>query len=241
MKKMLFAAAAMMAAMTANAVVYDFTGTAAYSGNVSETNASYKLVYCNGGTAYTDGGDATVAGLKLYAKNSDAAKEGFRFNYTDKKDGQHGLVGNSGDLCVELDLKAGDVVSVQYDLKGTSAANFLNTGKSTPLGKGSELGAAAFNLTADAGNVGSTGKGDIVVEKFTANATGKAYLYAVNADILKISVNEDIATAANDAEADAEFAYSVKINGQKVNAKVYNEPVIEVSSNGSAKVVINKK
>ena len=49
------------------------------------------------------------------------------------------------------------------------------------------------------------------------------------------------ASAANDAEADAEFAYSVKINGQKVNAKVYNEPVIEVSSNGAAKVVINKK
>jgi hypothetical protein len=55
------------------------------------------------------------------------------------------------------------------------------------------------------------------------------------------SVTVGAASAANDAEADAEFAYSVKINGQKVNAKVYNEPVIEVSSNGAAKVVINKK
>lgn len=238
---MLFAAAAMIAAMTVNATVYDFTGTAAYSGSVNTENASYKIVFCNGGSAYTDGGDATVAGLKVYAKNSDASKEGFRFDFTERKDGQFGLVGNGGDLCVELDLTAGDVVRVQYDRKGSSAVNFLNTGKSTPLGKGSELGAAAFNLTADAANVASADKGDVVVEKFTANATGKAYLYVTNADILKISVNEDIATAANDAEADAEFAYSVKINGQKVNAKVYNEPVIEVSSNGSAKVVINKK
>ena len=236
---MLFAAAAMIAAMTANAVVYDFTGTATYSGSVNTDNANYKLVLCNGGSAYTEGGDATVAGLKLYAKNSDATKEGFRFNFAERKDGQLGLVGNSGDLCVELDLTAGDVVRVQYDLKGTSAANFLNSGKSTPLGKASEV--EAFNLTADANNVGSTAKGEVVVEKFTAKTTGKAYLYVVNADILKISVNEDIATAANDAEADAEFAYSVKINGQKVNAKVYNEPVIEVSSNGAAKVVINKK
>ena len=237
---MLFAAAAMIAAMTVNATVYDFTGTVSSTGNVSD-GASYKVVLCNGGSAYSESADATIGGVAVYAKNSDNTKEGFRFNFTEKKDGQNGLVGNSGDLCVELNVSAGDVVRVQYSLKGSSSVNFLNSGKTTPLGKASELGDAAFNLTADAANVGSTAKTDVVVEKFTAKTTGKAYLFAVNADILKISINEEIATAANDAEADAEFAYSVKINGQKVNAKVYNEPVIEVSNNGSAKVVINKK
>lgn len=219
MKKVFLAIATIAMSVAVNATVYDFTGTVEYSGTVVD-GTDCKLVKCNGADAYTDGGDATIAGLKFYAKNSDPAKEGIRFNYTSKGDGKYGLVGNSGDLCVELDLTAGDVVRVMYDLKGSSTANFLNTGKSTPLGKGSVLGAAAFNLTADAGNVGSTAKGNIVIETFTADATGKAYLYITNADILKISVNEnmDIPAAVENASADAKEVKYFNVNGQEVAA-----------------------
>lgn len=157
-----------------------------------------------------------------------------RYNYSEKKSGQLGIVGNGGDWCIEVPCSVGDVISVQVAAKGSSAVDLINPSKQSPAGK------ATFNVIADANNSAVPIDKNAVTLKYTATAS-PAYFYFTNADIQIIKTGSDATSGVNDADADASFAYSVKMNGQKVNAKVYNEPVVEVSSNGAAKTVVNKK
>lgn len=222
MKKMLFAAAAMIAAMTANAtVLFDITNasgkTWADAGTL--TSASFTTEYQEDGTTWKD-----------YLLKNDAGSEGILSN---------------GNVAISYKNSSSKTAWKIYDsyiqtngdarvltISGLSVGDKVNI----TVAKGGTEG--AITTTSGAEETSQTATPETVVA-FTATASTMVLDVANKIRISKIETG--VATAANDAEADAEFAYSVKINGQKVNAKVYNEPVIEVSSNGAAKVVINKK
>ena len=226
---MLFAAAAMIAAMTVNAtVIFDITDDSgkAWADAGTKTNVSFTEEKQDDGVTFKDykvmaavkdagAGilEATLSNGNLavtYACQS-SAKSSFKvYDSYIQPEGDGRVFTISG-------LTAGDNVNI------TVPAN-------SATGTWTVEGAEETSVTVDANDKVYTVKATASVVKLT------------NAGKIRISkIETGAATAANDAEADAEFAYSVKINGQKVNAKVYNEPVIEVSSNGAAKVVINKK
>lgn len=240
MKKMLFAAAAMIAAMTVNAQTVSFAGivdnsaaenaqsTATAAVNVSnmtignDVNSAGDSYYATliQTDATTDYGTTAFAlksasNVKLTFKDSNAAKLVAKW-YSDY------IQPNGKSVCLEISgLTAGEKVTLT--LKKALNKETLIEGATV---SSDMLASTSVELTAAASTI----------KVYSKNVAGTA---DAKWQLQSVTVGE--VTAANDAEADAEFAYSVKINGQKVNAKVYNEPVIEVSSNGSAKVVINKK
>ena len=219
---MLFAAAAMMAAMTANAVGFDYTTTSIYDVPLSTVFTELKNVEIVQTTAPVDPAVTGKNSLNLVTGGEEASFSmgGVVWSYTNSTAGatiakQYGnyVQPNGKDRKITIPTTPGDVVTIT--LAEAAALDVIEGADVT-----TSAAAATHTLTAQGTSIVIT----------TATSKPKFSAIAVGA-----------ATAANDAEADAEFAYSVKINGQKVNAKVYNEPVIEVSSNGSAKVVINKK
>lgn len=219
---MLFAAAAMIAAMTVNAEVLVGKAwvDAATLTNLSKNAGETALDYPGGNVVAT----ATDGVLTIkYAGQTNAANDCLK--YSD----EYVRCNKSSGTTFEFSVAPNEVVTINLKNQKSSAQSVTIT-----TGTGD-----AISIPAKADGV--AGSATAVV---TADASGKIVLTQTNSslDIVSYScASEPSATAANDAEADAEFAYSVKINGQKVNAKVYNEPVIEVSSNGAAKVVINKK
>lgn len=224
MKKMLFAAAAMIAAMTVNAGEV-LTGAAWINAATLDnfTKTASGLDYPGGNVVAT----ATDGVLTIkYAGQTNAATDCLK--YAD----EYVRCNKTSGTTFEFSVAPNEVVTINLKNQKTSAQTVTIT-----TGSGSAISIPA-KTTVD--GKGVAGEATAVV---TADASGKIVLTQTNSslDIVSYSCASAVATAANDAEADAEFAYSVKINGQKVNAKVYNEPVIEVSSNGSAKVVINKK
>ena len=221
MKKMLFAAAAMMAAMTANAVGFDYTTTSIYDLDLATVFTELNNVTIQETSAAVAPAVTGKNSLNLVAAgDASFSMGGVVWSYTNSTAGttiakQYGnyVQPNGKDRKITIPTTPGDVVTIT--LAADAALDVIEGADVT-----TSAAAATHTLTAQGASIvitTTTSK-----PKFSAIAVGAA-------------------TAANDAEADAEFAYSVKINGQKVNAKVYNEPVIEVSSNGSAKVVINKK
>lgn len=224
---MLFAAAAMIAAMTVNAQV-ETVGSLLASATLS-TNFAYdgaNLDYTGNGTSSEEAtakinSNFTISYVGNKSDKADIIKGGDKYIRANGKDG--GL---------KFKVAANEQVSVVVRAKGSTAPVFA-------VETGSVVTMPTITATKDNDPDGKSYDEFTIVAK--ADASGDLYLHetAGGFDILSYTVGA--ATAANDAEADAEFAYSVKINGQKVNAKVYNEPVIEVSSNGAAKVVINKK
>lgn len=222
MKKMLFAAAAMIAAMTANAVGFDYTTTSIYDVELSTVFTNLNNVTIVETTAPTEGKVTGKNSLNLTTGGSEASFSmgGVVWSYTNSTDGttiakQYGnyVQPNGKDRKITIPTTAGDVVTITLAEAGVLDAI-----------EGADVTTSASAAT------------------HTLKATSTAIVITTGSNKPKFSaITVGAATAANDAEADAEFAYSVKINGQKVNAKVYNEPVIEVSSNGAAKVVINKK
>lgn len=221
MKKMLFAAAAMMAAMTANAVGFDYTTTSIYDLDLATVFTELNNVTIQETSAAVSPAVTGKNSLNLVdAGEASFSMGGVIWSYTNSTAGttiakQYGnyVQPNGKDRKITIPTTPGDVVTIT--LAADAALDVIDGADVT-----TSASAATHTLTAKSTSIvitTTTSK-----PKFSAITVGAA-------------------TAANDAEADAEFAYSVKINGQKVNAKVYNEPVIEVSSNGSAKVVINKK
>lgn len=222
MKKMLFAAAAMIAAMTVNAGEV-LTGAAWINAATLDnfTKTASGLDYPGGNVVAT----ATDGVLTIkYAGQTNAATDCLK--YAD----EYVRCNKSSGTTFEFSVAPNEAVTINLKNQKTSAQTVTIT-----TGSGSAISIPA-KTTVD--GKGVAGEATAVV---TADASGKIVLTQTNSSLDIISYSCSSATAANDAEADAEFAYSVKINGQKVNAKVYNEPVIEVSSNGAAKVVINKK
>ena len=218
---MLFAAAAMMAAMTANAVGFDYTTTSIYDLDLATVFTELNNVTIQETSAAVAPAVTGKNSLNLVAAgDASFSMGGVVWSYTNSTAGttiakQYGnyVQPNGKDRKITIPTTPGDVVTIT--LAADAALDVIEGADVT-----TSAAAATHTLTAQGTSIvitTTTSK-----PKFSAIAVGAA-------------------TAANDAEADAEFAYSVKINGQKVNAKVYNEPVIEVSSNGSAKVVINKK
>ena len=218
---MLFAAAAMMAAMTANAVGFDYTTTSIYDLDLATVFTELNNVTIQETSAAVAPAVTGKNSLNLVAAgDASFSMGGVVWSYTNSTAGttiakQYGnyVQPNGKDRKITIPTTPGDVVTIT--LAADAALDVIEGADVT-----TSAAAATHTLTAQGASIvitTTTSK-----PKFSAIAVGAA-------------------TAANDAEADAEFAYSVKINGQKVNAKVYNEPVIEVSSNGSAKVVINKK
>lgn len=219
---MLFAAAAMMAAMTVNAVGFDYTTTSIYDLDLATVFTNLNNVTIQETSAPVAPAVTGKNSLTLTAGGSEASFSmgGVVWSYTNSAAGaviakQYGnyVQPNGKDRKITIPTTAGDVVTIT--LSEAAALDVIEGADVT-----TSAAAATHTLTAQGTSIVITTT--ISKPKFSAITVGAA-------------------TAANDAEADAEFAYSVKINGQKVNAKVYNEPVIEVSSNGSAKVVINKK
>lgn len=222
MKKMLFAAAAMIAAMTANAVGFDYTTTSIYTLPISSVITDLTNATIAETSAATDGNVTGKNNINLVEGGTEASFSmgGVVWSYTNSTAGttiakQYGnyVQPNGKDRKITIPTTAGDVVTITLAEAGVLDAI-----------EGADVTTSASATT------------------HTLKATSTAIVITTGSNKPKFSaITVGAATAASDAEADAEFAYSVKINGQKVNAKVYNEPVIEVSSNGSAKVVINKK
>ncbi|MBN1463041.1 MAG: hypothetical protein JXK08_09710 [Flavobacteriaceae bacterium] len=241
MKKLFLLVTLVAASFTANAattpVIYDFTGTV--TGSAGSVVSGYTVLLCNGLSTYSVSADLTftgMTGLEVWSKNTDATKEGIRWNYDSREAGQYGLVGNGGDDVIGLqNLLAGDIIYIKYERKGSSAVDFDNTAKSTPAG------AAAYNVTADAGNVASSVKGEIVVEKYTVNANGEAYLYFTNADILQLSVNSVLTASVNDAIA-SELLKKVAnelVNPTNLEVEVYSVAGVKVLSSSAASISVS--
>ncbi|MBO6005924.1 MAG: hypothetical protein J6P49_03600 [Paludibacteraceae bacterium] len=228
MKKMLFAAAAMIAAMTANAVTYLNTdwAAAATANNCTWNNPNFDYTGGSGEASVSDGtltfiyaGQASDAAgfLKTAAATTEAPDAGYlRPNKS---------TGNT----VKVVAASGSVVSITFRNQKSSAESVT-----VVTGTGSTL-----NLDAKGG---ANAEGTISV---TAGSEGYVVVAISNSSVDVKSYNVGAATAANDAEANVVKAFSVKANGQVVNAKVYNEPVVEVEvlDNGkiNSKTVINKK
>lgn len=240
MKKMLFAAAAMIAAMTVNAQTVSFAdivdnSAAANAQSTAEAAANVSNMTFKG--VANSAGDSYYAELYQTSKTTDyattvfALKSASNVKLTFKDGNDNKLVAkwysdyiqpNGKSACLEISgLTAGDKVTL--NLKKALNKEALIEGATVTS---SDMASTAVELEAAASTI------KVYSKSVDGGSDAKWQLQ---------SVTFGAATAANDAEADAEFAYSVKINGQKVNAKVYNEPVIEVSNNGAAKVVINKK
>ena len=237
---MLFAAAAMIAAMTVNAQTVSF---AEIVDNTSAANAKSTAEAAANVSNLTFSGAANSAGDSYYAEltqtnaTTDYAttvfslKSASNVKLTFKDNNASKLVAkwysdyiqpNGKSACLEISgLTAGDKVTLTLKKALNKETKIEGATVESDM-----LASTSVELTAAASTI------KVYSQNVAGGSDAKWQLQAVTVGA---------ATAANDAEADAEFAYSVKINGQKVNAKVYNEPVIEVSSNGAAKVVINKK
>jgi len=279
MKKMLFAAAAMIAAMTVNAQTAcnaTFFSGATLTFSADGKDASVVAATTNpklNGTevdyvAMNSGEKGYVVFNDNFSMNyyTSKAKAGIIKTTTTDVDGvdTEALCANGKGVVMCFQVNPNSVVTLKVAMKGLKEASpaypTFEVSKGTADAENHVFTMADVLTWKEDGKPEGERNGNtfkVYDLKFTADANGKLeiketangfnlFSYTASTDAVagkyvSGSLKNATATAANDAEADAEFAYSVKINGQKVNAKVYNEPVIEVSSNGSAKVVINKK
>gem|GEM_PF-1262530 len=215
MKKMLFAAAAMIAAMTVNAqVALDKTMLTAATLSTNFAVNGDNLDY-TGATPVVEGTAQVNSNLTLWYKGNSGDKAGMF------KGGDNYIRTNGKDCGLKFKVSANEQVSVVVRAKGSTAPVFA-------VETGSVVTMPTITATKDNDPDGKSYDEFTIVAK--ADASGDLFLHETAGGFDVKSYTIGAATAANDAEADAEFAYSVKINGQKVNAKVYNEPVIGLAT-----------
>ena len=223
MKKFFLFVAAVAAAMTVNAAVWDFSNAPGEftPGNGSDavtiSDADAALVISAMTSAHAADAFGTVDGfdgLGFYYKNSGgSSKAGFKF-FPDKKILQ--LCGGDVTLLI-LDLNAGDKIKVKFITKGDKTINAteLMDGKGTAALD--EIFPKNIKIVTDASS--SDKNGDPVVAEFEVLSDGVAALKSKNGyNILAISVNEDLPQGIEDVVATGK-AVKVFENGQLVIIK----------------------
>ena len=231
MKKMFLIAASLVAALAANAtdkVYFDYTATSIYDVAIGSVFIDLNNVTIVETTAPAAGQLTGKNSINLTTGGVEASFSmgGVVWSYTNSNDGttiakQYGnyVQPNGKDRKITIPATAGQYVQINVV---EPAAGVIVEGIK---------GVTSVDLVAGVNEFEATGN----VVLTTASSKPKFSAISVS----------DTSTGVEDAEAAVVKSYSVKSNGQVVNAKVYNEPVVEVSvlDNGktSAKTVINKK